>query len=71
VHQHKDQAEGDALSKKLFMSDKKRPEWDLAQLLETGFIKVFADLSSVKETGGEREQMMAEIHRPFLIGGEK
>lgn len=71
VHQHKDQDEGDALSKKLFMSDKKRPEWDLEQLLEAGFVKVFADMSTVKKTGGERERIMAEIHRPFMIGAEK
>lgn len=71
VHQHKDQAEGDALGKKLFMTDKTRPEWDLAQFLETGFTKVFADLRSVRKAGGELDQMMAEIHRPFLVGGEK
>lgn len=71
VHQHKDQVEGDALGRKLFMSDKKRPEWDLAQLFETGFKKVFADLSSVRETLEGLEEMMFELHRPFLVGGEK
>lgn len=71
MHQHKDQAEGEALSKKLFMSDKIRPRWDLDKLLQLGMSKVFADTTVGQRTLDDRQKDMYSIHPPFMVGGEK
>ena len=36
IHQHANQDEEDKMSKELYMSDKRRPGWDLMTLLELG-----------------------------------
>lgn len=71
VHRHKDQAEGEALSRKLFMSDKVRPQWDLDLMLKLGFSKVFADTSVGERILNEQQQDINSMHPPFLVGGEK
>ena len=71
IHEHKDQAEGDALSKKLFMSDKERPAWDLNIMLQLGLSKVFADMTVNKLVMEERDMELYDFHRPFMVGGEK
>ena len=43
IHQHANQDEEDKMSKELYMSDKRRPGWDLMTLLELGFKEVKAD----------------------------
>lgn len=71
IHHHKDQAEGDALSRKLFMSDKARPQWDLDIMLQLGFSKVFTDTSVGKRILDKQQQDINSMHPPFLVGGEK
>ncbi|AAM06827.1 TPA: class I SAM-dependent methyltransferase [Methanosarcina acetivorans] len=71
MHQHKNQAEDDALSRKLFMSDKVRPQWDLDIMLKLGFSKVFADTSVGERVLNEEQQDRNSMHPPFLAGGEK
>ncbi|MFZ7101882.1 MAG: class I SAM-dependent methyltransferase [Peptococcaceae bacterium] len=71
IHEHQDQAEGDALSKKLYMSDKPRPQWDLNIMLKLGMAKVFADLAVSRLTMEERDLELYDFHRPFMVGGEK
>lgn len=71
IHEHKDQAEGEALSKKLFMSDKVRPQWDLNILLQLGMSKVFADMTVNKLIMEKRDTELYEFHRPFMVVGEK
>lgn len=71
IHEHKDQAEGDALSRKLFMSDKIRPQWDLNMMLRLGMSKVFSDMTVSRLTMEERDLELYDFHRPFLVGGEK
>ena len=62
---------GKELSSKLFMSDKKRPVWDLDYMMEIGFSKVFAlkDISDISRTSMERE--LNKLTPQFLVGGEK
>ena len=62
---------GKELSSKLFMSDKKRPAWDLDHMMEIGFSKVFAlkDISDISRTSMDRE--LNKLTPQFLVGGEK
>jgi ubiquinone/menaquinone biosynthesis C-methylase UbiE len=70
-HEHKNQQEGDEISKKLFMSDKFRPQWDLDKMLSIGFSKVFADCSIDQRTCNEMEMELHSLTPAFLVGGEK
>ena len=71
IHAHEDVETGKELSSKLFMSDKKRPVWDLDYMMEIGFSKVFAlpDISEISRTSMERE--LNKLTPQFLVGGEK
>ena len=71
IHAHEDAETGKELSSKLFMSDKKRPAWDLDYMMEIGFSKVFAlkDISDISRTSMERE--LNKLTPQFLVGGEK
>ena len=71
IHAHEDVETGKELSSKLFMSDKKRPVWDLDYMMEIGFSKVFAlkDISDISRTSMERE--LNKLTPQFLVGGEK
>ena len=71
IHAHEDVETGKELSTKLFMSDKKRPAWDLDYMMEIGFSKVFAlpDISEISRTSMERE--LNKLTPQFLVGGEK
>ena len=71
IHAHEDAETGKELSSKLFMSDKKRPVWDLDYMMEIGFSKVFAlkDISDISRTSMERE--LNKLTPQFLVGGEK
>ena len=71
IHAHEDVETGKELSAKLFMSDKKRPAWDLDYMMEIGFSKVFAlpDISEISRTSMERE--LNKLTPQFLVGGEK
>ncbi len=70
-HEHKDQKEGDEISKRLFMSDKLRPQWDLDKMLSMGFSKVFADRTINQRTCNEMEMELNSLTPAFLVGGEK
>lgn len=71
THSHSDQAEEDALSKRLFMSDKIRPTWDLNYMLSIGFSKVFAELDITDRVWDEFAKDAYKISPQFLVGGEK
>ena len=71
IHAHEDAETGKELSSKLFMSDTKRPAWDLDHMMEIGFSKVFAlkDISDISRTSMDRE--LNKLTPQFLVGGEK
>jgi ubiquinone/menaquinone biosynthesis C-methylase UbiE len=71
THEHADSQEGDAIAKELFMSDKRRPAWDLNMLLEIGFRKVFAEIDLADRIWEEREWELNKTTPPFLVGAEK
>ncbi|WP_324823968.1 class I SAM-dependent methyltransferase [Sinanaerobacter sp. ZZT-01] len=71
VHQHRDPEEGDALGRSLFMSDKKRPQWDLQALVETGFSKVFSTIDVSERVWDEIGKELNGVTPQFMVGGEK
>lgn len=71
IHDHKDSETGAELSTQLFMSDKKRPLWDMDEMIKLGFSKVFCqpDISDLVRHGMEKE--LCKLTPQFLVGGEK
>jgi SAM-dependent methyltransferase len=69
---HHDPNELAAISKKLFMTDNIRPQWDLDVLLRIGFSRVFADVTvGDRYIQDERHRATQALHPPFMVGGEK
>ncbi|MDR0719615.1 MAG: class I SAM-dependent methyltransferase [Treponema sp.] len=69
---HHDPEELEDISRKLFMTDKIRPQWDLETLLRLGFSKVFADVTvGERYAQDERQRAVQALHPPFVVGGEK
>lgn len=65
------EGELDEMSRKLFMSDKRRPQWDLEELIRVGFSRVFAELDLTEKIwGGEKEESESPL-KEFLVGAEK
>lgn len=71
IHAHNDLEEGDALAKKLFMSDKKRPAWDLSMMIEIGFSKVFSSVNIMDRVWNEIGKEINGVTPQFMVGGEK
>lgn len=71
IHAHEDADTGKELSRQLFMSDKKRPLWDLDYMMKLGFTEVFAlpDISAIARTPMDQE--LNRLTPQFLVGGEK
>ena len=70
IHAHEDAETGKELSSKLFMSDKKRPAWDLETLSRTGVEEFSFDLGISKRIYTEKD----EFYNPtpmFLIFAKK
>jgi hypothetical protein len=69
---HHDPDELEDISKKLFMTDKIRPQWDLETLLRLGFSRVFADLTvGERYVRDERQRALQALCPPFMVGAEK
>ncbi|WP_053956662.1 class I SAM-dependent methyltransferase [Inediibacterium massiliense] len=71
THNHKNNVEGDALSKKLFMSNKVRPQWDLNQLIQMKFSKVFSEINIVDQVWDDMGKELNATTPQFLVGAEK
>ncbi len=71
IHQQVDQATGDELGKDLFMSDKKRPDWDIDYLTTLGFTKVYADTEFYKRIWNEKQMDINKMTPEFAIIAEK
>jgi ubiquinone/menaquinone biosynthesis C-methylase UbiE len=69
---HHDPVELEAISKRLFMTDKIRPQWDLETLLRLGFSRVFADVAvGERFTQDERQRAVQALYPLFMVGAEK
>ncbi len=68
---HKNTKKCDELSKKLFMSDKHRPYWDMEFLISLGYRRVFAEPRIDELVRDEKAQEFYKLFPEFLVGGIK
>lgn len=71
IHAHADPQKGDELSRRLFMSDKIRPQWDLNYLIELRFSKVFSEPDIMDKICNEMEKEINRLTPAFMVGAEK
>ncbi len=71
IHQHKDKDFTDKYAKTLFMSDKKRPDWDLKYLKKIGFSYVEADREIYKVITSAEQQEICKMSPEFAIIARK
>lgn len=57
--------------KKLFMSDKHRPYWDMEFLISLGYRRVFAEPRIDELVRDEKAQEFYKLFPEFLVGGIK
>lgn len=71
IHQHTNPDDEKRLGEELFMSDKRRPGWDLVNLIDLGFKEVMADVDITELVWDE---MNKEVNGPtpqFMIVAKK
>lgn len=68
---HVDQAEGDQIAKQLFLSTRLRPQWDVGELLESGFKKIFIDVDISSKIWDKEEKLLYKSTPLFMVGAEK
>ncbi len=68
---HKNTKKCDELSKKLFMSDKHQPYWDMEFLISLGYRRVFAEPRIDELVRDEKAQEFYKLFPEFLVGGIK
>lgn len=71
IHAHADEEKGRVLSKRLYLSDKLRPQWDLDCLLKLGFSKVFAKRDITDRVWDELGRELNGLTPEFLVGAQK
>lgn len=71
AHGHNDPEEEQLLGRKLFLSDKYRPQWDLDILIRIGFAQVFSTLDITGRVWDELGKELNAVSPQFLVGGEK
>lgn len=68
---HVDQEEGDNIARELFLSTRKRPQWDAVALIESGFGKVFIDTDITDRVWDEDDKVLYRSTPMFMVGAEK
>lgn len=71
THNHQNNDEGEKIGKKLFMSNKKRPLWDLEEFIKIGFNKVFSQIDITDLVWNEINKELNATTPQFLVGAEK
>lgn len=64
---HADPEEGDRLGGLLFLSDKVRPQWDLNEMLEIGFLEFYVDMNYDREIRTRKSELLWGHAPSFMI----
>ena len=68
---HVDQEEGDRLTKLLYLTKEKRPQWDMLEFYEIGFKKIIMDQDIIGSIYNEKDMALWGSIPMFLVCGEK
>lgn len=68
---HVDQQEGDRLTKLLYLTKEKRPQWDMNEFYEVGFKKIIMDQDIIQGIYNEKDMALWGAIPMFLVCGEK
>lgn len=68
---HVDQEESDRLTKLFYLTDKKRPQWDLQEFVDIGFKKIIMDQDIIKRVYNEKDMALWGVIPMFVVCGHK
>ena len=68
---HANQEESDRLTKLMYLSDKKRPQWDIVEMIEIGFKKVILDCDLMSRVYDEKDFALWGTTPIFMVCGQK
>lgn len=68
---HADPEEGERLGSLLFLSDKVRPQWDLNEMLEIGFLEFYVDMDYDRDIRTRRSELLWGHAPSFMIVATK
>ena len=68
---HVDQEESDRLTKLFYLTDKKRPQWDLQEFVDIGFKKIIMDQDIIKRVYNEKDMALWGVIPMFMVCGHK
>lgn len=68
---HVDQEESYRLTKLFYLTDKKRPQWDLQEFVEIGFKKIILDHDIIKRVYNEKDMALWSVIPMFMVCGQK
>ncbi|WP_081562286.1 class I SAM-dependent methyltransferase [Clostridium formicaceticum] len=71
AHDKADMKESDAIAKQLFLSSKRRPQWDAAALIDCGYAKVFVETNISHRVHSEEDRILFRSTPMFMVGAEK
>lgn len=70
-HHDSDMEESDNISINLFLSSKRRPQWDASALIEASYDKVFVEVDITDKVWDDRDKVLYRSTPMFLVGAEK
>ena len=68
---HANQEESDRLTKLMYLTDKKRPQWDMTEMVEIGFKKVILDYDIMNRVYDEKDFALWGTTPIFMVCGQK
>ncbi|AOT71628.1 class I SAM-dependent methyltransferase [Geosporobacter ferrireducens] len=71
THDKANMAESDAITKELFLSKVRRPQWDAAALVDCGYDKVFIETDISERVRSEEDKILYRSTPMFMVGAEK
>ncbi|ATW27633.1 class I SAM-dependent methyltransferase [Candidatus Formimonas warabiya] len=70
-HDKADLDESDPIARQLFLSDKRRSQWDVPALINCGFKKIFVDVDISDQVWTPEKKILYRSTPMFMVGAEK
>lgn len=70
-HEKSNMEESDRIARQLFLSNKRRPQWDVPALINCGFKKIFVDTDISDQVWTWDKKILYRSTPMFMVGAEK
>ncbi len=70
-HADVNREESDDIARQLYLSGRRRPQWDAAALADTGFCRIFIDTDITEKVWDENDKVLYRSTPMFMVAAEK